>query len=168
MKGTSLSRFQGLQFCTSFYLLLGAGMGGWGTGSHHSEHSGFSIVDHSLSHHCDILKRHHLSLTLLPGMITVQYLLSSHIQIKVVCTVRNIDSHFRDISSWDRPPPHTSIPYPVEGLEAQPTSLALGQLQGRPSLSPGLGGSCHHNFSKDSLRARSRNQTHGLGKAAGA
>lgn len=115
-----------------YQLFYAPGGCGWGQGAtkENSLAAKSGIVDHSLSHHGDILKSHHLSLTLLPGMITVQYLLSSRIQIKAVCTVKNTDGHFHDVSSWDRPPSHTSIPHPA---------LLLGPLKGRPSSSPGLG-----------------------------
>lgn len=169
MKGTGLSQFQGLQFCANFFLPLGAG--GWVQGATEETPRASVLLTHSLSHHCDIFKSHHLSLTLLPGMIAVQYLLSSHIQIKVVCTVKNTttDGHFCDDSSWDRPPFHASLPHPAEGLTAQPAaSLASGTAAREAWLVPRAWGSCHYDFSKGDLRASSRNRTHGLRKAAGA
>lgn len=76
----------------SFVHIFFAAPGGWGGGYREppKRKIWFILVDHSLSNHHDTLKSQHLSLILLPGMISVQYLPSSHIQIKVVCTVRSV------------------------------------------------------------------------------
>lgn len=127
------------------------------------------LVDHSLPDHRVILKSHHLSLILLPGMITVQYLPSSHIQIKVVCTVRSIKlvTFMTLVAGTGHHPtnPESSFTKTPRGGFEGPAPRAAAREVGFVSRAWGL---CHFHFSKDGLSASSRNQTPSLGKAGGA
>lgn len=96
-------------------------------------------------------------------MITVQYLPSSHIQIKVVCTVRSVNLvTFVTLAAGMATFPHilrAVLPKTrgggFEGPAHQPCSW--GSFEGGRVCLQDLG-SCHFHFSKDGLSTSSRNE----------